>query len=567
MLKRRAWRALAAALAVMTGTAGAEGYRTAADTEQVLRRAAAANLDTFEFSELARDAADNPVWLFRAGPERPGGPAMLVAAGLDGRHIVGSEIALRFIERLADGSEESEKLLSEHTIYVVTNMNPAGLATWFDSPTRAHSGSTGASDSDHDGESGEDLAEDLDGDGAIRMIRVKHPRGTHIADGKDGAFARPADAMKGERGEWLILSEGRDNDGDERWNEEEDGAVSVARNFPTDFPWFEKGSASNPADQPQVHALIDFLYDNPQIGTVVVLGTEDNLLTAPDPEKTTDPDVKGGRWGRKPSSLPNKNDLPLLRKVAEEYRKSLGLKGEVSTPGASDAAQGGLARFASVALGRFAVATPVWTSNMQLALLPELSDEEKKALPENGEIAKLQRFRDWLVERDPQGWAAWKPIKHPDFPDHDAEAGGFAPHARIVPPPALLDDLATTHTLFLMETARRAPKVAIESAELKRLERGLFELRLAVRNDGFLPDVLHQGVYSSLVRPTRIEIEGADVLDGPERIKLEPLAGNGGRTEMRRVVHLNDGGKTLTVRLVSDMAGRDERVLRTDDAE
>src|SRR5436190_1732753 len=68
----------------------------------------------------------------------------------------------------------------------------------------------------------EDGPMDMNGDGVITQMRIKNPRAglvpglvaTEIAEADDPRLLRRADAGKGERPEWAVITEGQDRDGD-----------------------------------------------------------------------------------------------------------------------------------------------------------------------------------------------------------------------------------------------------------------------------------------------------------------------------------------------------------------
>jgi hypothetical protein len=126
------------------------------------------------------------------------------------------------------------------------------------------------------------------------------------------------------------------------------------------------------------------------------------------------------------------------------------------------------------------------------------------------------------------------------------------------PPSAVLDDLATTHTLLVKDVIASLPKLVIRGHSLKPLGGGLHELRLTVENTGTMPDVLVHGRLSKHVRPTRVEIaagEGGKVLGAPGPVRLKRLEGNGGHEEVRRLLLLPPDAQEVTVRVVSETAG------------
>ena len=567
----------------------------AAELEQRITSAASAG--GFEVSILAEDSAGRPVHLVRAGDASPSGPAVFVVAGLDGRHTTGTEMALALIEDLA-ASGVPENV----TVYVVPRVNHAGPAAAAATPRRARATIAGEGDHDRDGLVAEDLADDLDGDGIISTVLVRDPDGTQVLDGTDQQFPREAKRTKGERGEWLVLSEGRDDDGDEAWNEEEDGGTNLARNFTHGYEWFAKGAGVHQVSTAETRALADFLVDHPEISAVLVYGPENNLLASPPAGKVSDPDLAAGRWGRKPVTDPNKDDVPWITALGEEYRKILSLGDEVSPELSSGAEAGGFAAFVYYSRGRLALATPAWAPEVQLKwnaqrkadeeekvqeaaktedvkvegaeekvqeeVKEDQADEEEEEDDIDPKVKSAEELRDWLLEANPSAWLGWKPLEHPDFPGQEALVGGFDPLAQINPPGALLEDLAAKHTQFTRSLLGQLPRVGIRDVEWTALGGGLFEAVVTVENTGGLPDRLAHGVFSTHVRATRLEIDAGDgaLVGSYSPMMIDRLAPHGGAEKVRFVVSYPTGSGTLGLALVSEHAGRDARTLCTNDA-
>jgi len=608
-----------------TAARSADRYTTNAELPGLLRSLASRSNGLLEVETLATDAQGRAIPLVRAGAGRPEDPAVLVVAGLDGRHLVGTELALATLRKLAEHPDSGRVHLAEATLYVVPRLCLDGARAFAATPSRAQAGLDGEADVDRDGLTGEDRADDLDGDGKIALVRVRDPRGEWIELPGHEGLLRKADRAKGERGEWRILVEGRDDDGDLRWNEEEDSGVRVSRNFPARFPWFERGSARHQVSEPATRALADFLVAHPNIGIVLVYGFEDNLLTLPS-DRTSDPDPKSSRWNRQPLQHPHKMDLPFVKEIARRYREGVGLAGNTKrlgfgafgvemvpeelggVPSPEDAAMGGLAEFVYFARGRLALATPGWSPALQMALENAAPSEPGAAAAEPDSVGaepdsaaaepdstsagpdaadaaqdsartrvraqaesknepglkQEAEFRDWLAAHDPSGWLGWRSIPHPDFPGLEAYAGGYAPLARINPPPQLIDSIAPAHVELVESLLSDLPRVRIRDARLQSVGSGLHELRFTVENTGYLPDRLALGEYSAEVRPTRYELRlpgGAEVLGAAPRGALERLEGSGGWREVRLLVRMPSGGN-VTIEAISELGGRDSRTLR-----
>ena len=111
------------------------------------------------------DRDDDP-----AGRDPDRRPALVIVAGLDGRHGVGAEVASMVGERVADQHAEA---LRGRTLYVIPRVL---LAEAPEGAPRADSGrKTKPSDADGDRRTDEDPGDDLNGDGMITMMRVASP--------------------------------------------------------------------------------------------------------------------------------------------------------------------------------------------------------------------------------------------------------------------------------------------------------------------------------------------------------------------------------------------------------
>jgi hypothetical protein len=561
-----------AACLLLTPFANAETppskYHNAAELSQILRDAKARAPQLLDVKELAKDSTGQPIWLVEAGSRRDSDPAILLVGGLDGRHLVGTEMLLALVDDLTTTPTETAEFLSSTTLYLMPRVNTSAAEKFFASPREEQSGLAAKRDADHDGSTSEDMADDLDGDGQIASLRYEDPRGTLVTDGENGELLRDAKSAEGEVGRWVLVSEGIDNDGDESFNEEADAGVNLARNFPIMFEWFGRNSGLHGASEPETRAIADFIAGHPRIAAVVVYGPEDNMLTSPPGDKSSNPD-KDQDGARKPVELPNKADLPYIRRIGELYRKDLGLKKEVGVSNSSTAAKGSLGAYAYFARGRLALSTPVWTPEMQVALLKDATKDEEKRLKKFEDVKNEQRFLDWVKATDAEAWRGWKPVAHPFDATKKAEAGGLAPFAKINPPAAILGDLATTHTMFVRRLVTQLPRTGLENVTLRPTAGGVYVLHGWVANNGYLPDVLGHGNYSSHVRATRIEIDPGkgEVLGANDRVMVKPLAGSGGREEFRLMLRIPGDAPEVKLKLVTEAATSQELTVSVTEPE
>ncbi len=273
---------LLAALALPSGAQArpTDGYHTAARLGTVLDSIARAKPALVKVSTLVTSPGRRPVHLVRLGGAEEK-PALLILAGAYGPQVSSSEVALRIVRDLArrHGSDTSiTNLLAAQTIYVIPRLNPDASDAFFGALRDERKGNDLASDDDRDHATDEDGPDDLNGDGLITMMRVRAVDGEWIPDAIDPMLMRRADAARGERGIYKLLPEGRDNDGDERFNEDGPGGTDLSRNFANNFPWFTPGSGQHPFADVESRAVAEFVSTQQNIAAIYVLGMQDNLI-------------------------------------------------------------------------------------------------------------------------------------------------------------------------------------------------------------------------------------------------------------------------------------------------
>ena len=209
------------------------GYLDYPSLTDALKRVAAVHPDTVKVESLARSKEGRDVWIVTIGPAAKGAPAkpsILVVANLEADHLVGAQVALGLIERLAG---TGAKTFEFRTIYVVPRLNPDGAERLLKGAPRTDIRANLASiDRDRDGKSNEDGPNDLDGDGLALSMRFKDAKASLVADTKDPRILRKADPFKGEKPVYSETTEGLDDDGDGSIDEDPVGGVNLNRNWP-----------------------------------------------------------------------------------------------------------------------------------------------------------------------------------------------------------------------------------------------------------------------------------------------------------------------------------------------
>jgi hypothetical protein len=226
---------------------------------------------------LTKTISGKEVWMMTIGTGKiEQKPAIALVGGVEGTHLLGVELAIGFAEQLlaASGTDSVKNLLNKQTFYVFPNMSPDATEQYFAKVKYGRSGNARVIDRDRDGKSGEDGFDDLNGDGKISWMRIADPTGTFRLNPEDPRSLIPADAAKGETGQYLLMQEGRDNDKDGSFNEDGGEGVHFNRNSSYNYKNFIPGAGEFAVSELENRALFDFLYDAFNIYAVVTFCTQ-----------------------------------------------------------------------------------------------------------------------------------------------------------------------------------------------------------------------------------------------------------------------------------------------------
>lgn len=196
--------------------------------------------------------------------------AMMIEANVHGNEIQGAEVTLYTIWYLMENYgliEGITKLVDERVFYLLPSVNPDGRDFFLDNTgSGARTGHIPV-DSDGDGAFDEDGPNDLNGNGMIEQIRKYTPgEGTHRISTLDSRIMERVGPD--EFGDWVLLgSEGIDDDGDGRVNEDPIGGYDGNRNYASDWQpnYIQGGSMNYPFELPEARAINDFQMSHPNI--------------------------------------------------------------------------------------------------------------------------------------------------------------------------------------------------------------------------------------------------------------------------------------------------------------
>jgi hypothetical protein len=264
-----------------------EDYHPIAEVERQLQAWGKEHPREVKLLTIGESAGGRSLYVARVAT--PGGvdpdtrPAVFVGANIAGYHNAGTEAALDLIQTLlaAPAGSPAAKLLASHTFYVAPALNPDAHDAIFGKLRDRRSGNAMKLDHDLDGLEGEDPADDLNGDGLITRMRIPDPAGGWLADATDPRVLVKSDSMEERAGIYRVVSEGRDDDGDGKPNEDGADGVWPDQGFPHAFPYSTPEAGPWSSYAPETRAVMDFLLGRRNVAMAVVYGPANNLLAAP----------------------------------------------------------------------------------------------------------------------------------------------------------------------------------------------------------------------------------------------------------------------------------------------
>ena len=358
-------------------------------------------------------------------------------------------------------------------------------------------------------------------------MRVKVPlgEGTHVIDSTDvhKRIMREIDKDSGEPGDYLVLPEGIDNDGDGKINEDGIGGLDLHRNYPENWRpmpgrdrtgrgWTPPGAGEYPLSESETRSLVIFLLEHPNIGVVNLMDTSVPMhLIGPSTSKSEErmypEDLKLFRYfdekGREISGYEWAGDTYF------DYRNTRGRE----SPGIPLFGHGpdfGYWYYGSIWYG-----DELWNGGRvgDLNGNGEEDEEIDKLIYNETELTK-SRFQDWTA------------VPHPEY--GEVEVGGWNPKFWLQNgPPELLEIWAEKEARFNLMLASHMPQVIVHEPEIKQHKENEYTIEVEVENKGFLPTALQQAQLVKIVRPDMIYLDFPDELLAEASEKSDSNTGTG----------------------------------------
>ena len=509
-------------------------------TQQTNRiNALAKNYPQFaKLRSLTKTAGGKDIWQLTIGTgNMESKPAIVIAGGIEGNFLIGMELAIGFAENLLQGSntDSIKALLNKTTFYVFPNMSPDAMEQYFAPLHYERQGNASSTDDDRDGKTNEDDFDDLDGNGKITLMRIESPVGEYKTHSDDPRVMIKADLNKNEKGKYLLLSEGADNDKDGVFNEDGEGGVWFNRNFSYKVPSFTQGSGEFAVSEKETRALLDYLFDQFNVFAVVSFGSNNNLSSPYTYNAATANQPLIGSWLQQ--------DVKVDSMVSDLYNKTVSMKDAPK----STATGGDFLSWAYYHYGRYSFSTPGWWVPKTK---PDSTKGEKAFTVEDATANYLR----WASQQGIASFTDWKAIQHPDFPGQKVEVGGVDPFVMINPPYKLVPDLVKKHTNFLVKLAAAQPELDIINVNTEKVGGGLTRITVDIINKGALAAHSKLGERSYWVKRINVKVISSgnqSVISGKKIQVLNSLEGY----SSQKLTWLIKGTGKLTIEAGSPTTG------------
>jgi hypothetical protein len=352
----------------------------------------------------------------------------------------------------------------------------------------------------------------------------------------------------GETGDWILLgSEGIDNDGDGRVNEDPVGGYDPNRNYAADWQpnYIQGGSMDYPFQLPESRATNDFWMSHPNIaGAQSYDNSGGMILRGP-----------GTAWhGTYP-----REDIRVYDELAENGERILPYYNYLIIWQGLYTVHGGSIDWTNDGLGAVSFSNELWTGSLYFGSDLLREQQEDPDSPISGQKSRF--FFDDLVEFG-DNYVDWAPFDHPQY--GAVELGGWKKYFGRINPRFMSMEQFHRNMAFTLYHADQMPLMSMGETTAENVGGNVYRVRVDIRNERLIPTITVRARQNNVVRPDLLTVEGnVEVIaagwvpnkhrPGPtERIDQEELdriiirSGHPGRTT-RTIEYLVRGSGSMTV--------------------
>ncbi|MDR0757598.1 MAG: hypothetical protein LBF85_07125 [Tannerella sp.] len=471
-----------------------------------MKRFAETYPDLVDLYEIARSYEGRPIIQMTVTSKKTGKPTAKPAAFFEGnRHsgeVTSAESVLWLMNHLLTNygkDAEITSLLDRNAIYLRPVNNPDGHNLYIHT-AQSNRSSVRPFDQDGDGLTDEDSPVDLNGDGNITRMRYKDPKGDYVIDPRDTA-GRIMKFVGAGKGDYKVVTEGIDHDGDGRIGEDGIGGLDLHRNYPENWRpakeatgrgWTQGGAGEYPLSETETRSVVAFLLDNPNIYVVNSMDTRVPMHLRP-------PSTSKSEERMYPEDLEWYRYFDRLGNSITGYGKAGDVYYDYSN-GAGMPLFGHGPDFGYFYYGAIWYGDELWDNA-----------RPKEDLNGDGEKDELDQLVWDEKENGGMGFIPWQEYDHPAF--GKVEIGGwdskfFSQNA----PSAHLEPWIRNEALFNLEMVRHLPALEWKGHTVKKIksyraDSADYRVQITYRNTGKLPTALKQADLVKIVKPDRFDLE------------------------------------------------------------
>ncbi len=457
-------------------------------------------------------------------------PAAFFEGGRHSGEITSSESILWLTQHLLENygkDPEITSLIDTKAIYLRPQNNPDGSNLYLFTEQRNRS-TVRPYDNDRDGLLDEDPEEDLDGDGVIYQMRKKaltpeeKEKANFIIDPRDpkGRLMKRTFAGKGE---YLVYTEGIDNDQDGSFNEDGVGGLDLHRNYPENWRpmpggdltgrgYTQGGAGEYPLSELETRSTALWMLSHPNISVVNSMDTRVPMHLRP-------PSTSKSEERMYPQDLAIYKEMdqlglsytayPWAGDVYETYATRYKVNSMTGDPLKPEPLFGHGPDFGYFYYGSIWYGDELWNNGAMKDYDGDGIYDDYDGLMWDDEANESRGFKDWT------------PLTHPQL--GEVEIGGFHPKFFGQNGPTWqLEDWAKKQALFNLAMAKRLPQLEINDLKVKKLSSGEFEITLEWTNSGKLPVALEQAKLVKIVQEDRVSLDfDKELTEGYEDAKVK----------------------------------------------
>jgi hypothetical protein len=366
----------------------------------------------------------------------------------------------------------------------------------------------------------------------------------------------------GEKGEWRTYSEGIDNDGDGRFNEDGVGGLDINRNWPAQWQQehIQGGAGPYPLSEPETRAVAEFLLSHRNVTGIINHHMAGNFVYRPPTALHFDP-VTG-------NEVPvSQADLAVLDFFGAKYTELI--NGQRVTPVFG---RGGPPRYGAIwgvmiGWGYDHYGVPSWVPEMG-SYAPFCDYDE------DGNASEMERLRWNDTEMEGKIFVDWQPFDHPQL--GEVEIGGWVSKVydsgrgtytnTMTTPGPVFEEFLVEHSTWNNWMASMSPLVRVTEVTATPAESGYMKITAKVQNQGYLPtNVTEQAIRNQTAKTVKVSIalRGAELAFGDETVDIGHLAGTNSLPETVEWMIRSSGRGTpgVTVTAVSEKGGTHSKAL------